>query len=76
MNLSPRYANFFTDEPMCECLGISDGSARTRRDAGLDEWTMAALRQNMSIVACDPESGGLLGEEKSVDVDHSFMWVL
>ena len=47
---------------MCECLKISDGSAHARRDPVLDEWTMTALRQNMSIVACHPESGDLLGK--------------
>ena len=46
---------------MCACLGISDGTA-DRRNAMLDEWAAGALRQNMSIVASDPDTGQLLGE--------------
>ena len=57
-----RYANFYTDEPMCECLKISEGGNAADRDAVFDEWATGALRRNMSIVACDPDNGQLLGE--------------
>ena len=58
LSLLCRYANFYTDEPMSECLGITDSG----RNATLDGWAVAALRQNMSIVATDSEGGHLLGE--------------
>ena len=58
LSLLCRYANFYTDEPMSECLGITDGG----RNATVDEWAVAALRQNMSIVATDSDGGHLLGE--------------
>ena len=42
---------------MSECLGMTDGG----RNATVDEWAVAALRQNMSIVATDSDGGHLLG---------------
>ena len=53
---------------MSECLGIATEGGGGR-NAILDEWAVAALRQNMSIVATDPDdSGHLLGELRDIIV--------
>ena len=68
-----RYANFYTDEPMCECLKITEAEGgNADRDSVFDEWALGALRRNMSIVACDPDNGQLLGE---CDVLYSAMQI-
>ena len=52
------YTNFHTDEPMSRALRIFDGENRIPE---ADEYTLKALRENLSVMAMDSITNKLLG---------------
>ena len=52
------YTNFHTDEPMSRALRIFDGENRIPE---ADEYTLKALRENLSVMAVDSITNKLLG---------------
>lgn len=55
------YANFHTDEPMSRALKIYDGKSRI---PSVDEFTLNALNEKLSIMAIDSFTNKLLGERR------------
>ena len=56
--LALLYTNFHTDEPMSRALRIFDGENRIPE---ADEYTLRALRENLSVMAVDSITNKLLG---------------
>ena len=52
------YNNFHNDEPMSRALKIFDG---VHRIPDADDYTLRALRENLSIMALDPVTDKILG---------------
>ena len=57
------YANFHTDEPMSKALQIYDG---VNRVPAVDEYTLASLEENLSIMAIDSLTNKLLGKKREL----------